>query len=105
MSVYITVDSGTTNTRISIVKDLKVIDTLKYNVGARLGIDSNTILYEIIKNGIVEILSRNSLEEQDIKKILASGMLTSVFGLLKLDHIVTPAGIEELHTGFAFQNH
>lgn len=97
MSVYITVDGGTTNTRISIVKDLKVIDTLKYNVGARLGIDSNTILHETIKNGIVEILSRNNIEEQDIKKILASGMLTSEFGLLKLDHIVTPAGIEELH--------
>lgn len=97
MSVYITVDGGTTNTRISVVRDLKVIDTLKYNVGARLGIDSNAVLYETIRKGISEILRRNNLYEQDIKKILASGMLTSEFGLMKLDHIVTPAGIEELH--------
>jgi activator of 2-hydroxyglutaryl-CoA dehydratase len=34
MSIYISVDSGTTNTRIALVKDNKIIKTLKYNVGA-----------------------------------------------------------------------
>lgn len=97
MSAYITVDGGTTNTRVSLVKDMKVEDTLKFNVGARLGIDNKTILLDTIKSGIAEILKKNNIKEQEISKILVSGMLTSEFGIMKLDHIVTPAGIDELH--------
>lgn len=97
MSIYITIDGGTTNTRISLVKDMKVEDTLKFNIGARIGIDNKSMLYDVIKTGIVEILERNRLKEQDIFKIIASGMLTSEFGLINLDHIEIPAGIEELH--------
>ncbi len=97
MSAYITVDGGTTNTRVSLVKDMKVEDTLKFSVGARLGIDNKTILLDTIKSGIAEILKKNNIKEQEISKILVSGMLTSEFGIMKLDHIVTPAGIDELH--------
>ena len=38
MSLYITIDGGTTNTRITIVKNKKIIDTIKLNIGARIGI-------------------------------------------------------------------
>lgn len=97
MAFYITVDGGTTNTRISLVNNLKVKDTLKFNVGARLGIDNKTLLEDTIKEGIEEILKRNSLKQQDVLKILVSGMLTCEFGLLKLEHLLIPAGIKELH--------
>lgn len=97
MSTYITVDGGTTNTRISLVRDMKVEDTIKFNIGARIGIDNNTMLCDAIKRGILEILERNRLKERNISKIIASGMLTSEFGLINLEHIEIPAGIKELH--------
>lgn len=97
MANYITIDGGTTNTRISLVKDYEVIETLKYNVGARAGIDDNLLLKKTVKNGISKLLSQNGLKKEDITRILASGMITSEFGLFKLDHAVTPVGLAELH--------
>jgi len=97
MATYITIDGGTTNTRISLVEDLKVIDTLKFGVGARAGIDDKKILENTVKNGIIEILKNNKKTETDITRILASGMITSEFGLCQLDHITAPAGIKELN--------
>ena len=97
MANYITIDGGTTNTRLSLVLDGRVVDTVKYNVGARAGIDDKAPLKNAVKEGISTLLNNHGLTENDITKILASGMITSEFGLCKLDHIVAPAGIKELH--------
>lgn len=97
MSIYITIDGGTTNTRISLVEDKKIIDRVKLNVGARAGIGDCNILKNEIRNGIKEIIRTNNLDESKIARILASGMITSEFGLCNLEHINTPAGIFELH--------
>ena len=97
MSKYITIDGGTTNTRLSLVLDGRVVDTVKYNVGARVGIDDKAPLKNAVKSGIETLLKNNNLSEKDISKILASGMITSEFGLCNLNHIVAPAGIKELH--------
>ena len=97
MANYITIDGGTTNTRINLIKDCKMVDSVKLNVGARTGIDDTAGLKKAIKDGINKILENNRIEKSDIKKILASGMITSESGVCKLDHIVTPAGISELN--------
>lgn len=97
MTNYITVDGGTTNTRLTLVSDGRCVDTVRYNVGARANADDSTLLKNAVKEGISTLLNRNNLTENDIKKVLASGMITSEFGLCKLDHIVAPAGIKELH--------
>lgn len=97
MSSYITVDGGTTNTRISLVEDLNVKDTLKFNIGIGKAMNDNRILYKTLKTGIDEIISKNNIKKHDIAKILVSGMLTSEFGLINLEHITVPAGIKELH--------
>lgn len=97
MANYITIDGGTTNTRISLVCDLKIIDTQKYNIGARAGITDKSALKNTVRDGISDILVKNNMNRQDISKILASGMITSEFGLYKLDHITAPAGIAELN--------
>lgn len=91
---YITVDGGTSNTRISLVCDRKIVKTLKYNIGARLAMDKSQALKETIKNGINDILKGN--ETLKISRILASGMITSEFGLLCLDHAELPIGIKGL---------
>ena len=97
MADYITIDGGTTNTRISLVRNNTVTAMKKYNIGARIGIDDRTILTQTLKKGISEILTENSLCENEITAVLASGMITSEFGLFPLEHITAPAGIKELH--------
>ena len=97
MAKFLTVDGGTTNTRICLVAEGKVVDSVRITVGARANMGGTGLLEERIKAGIEEILSRNALESRDITRILASGMITSEYGLCNLPHTVAPAGIAELH--------
>ncbi len=97
MANYITIDGGTSNTRISLVQELKVIGRVKFAVGARAGIGNGSVLRETIKNGIEQLLQEYGMQAQEISCILAAGMITSEFGLYKLDHVMVPAGIAELH--------
>ena len=97
MSIYITIDGGTTNTRISLVADKVIKDTLKLSVGARANMNGDGVLQKAIKEGIKKLLTTNNLSEKDVCSILASGMITSEFGLINLPHISVPAGIKELH--------
>ncbi len=96
MSFYISIDSGTTNTRIALIKDNKILKTLKYNVGASKGIGDNSLLKNALKEGIDNLLKENELTENDISKIIASGMITCEFGLCDLPHLPLPVGREEL---------
>ena len=93
MAYYITVDGGTTNTRIYLVRDKNVVDSAKFNIGATAG---KSALSEALKSGIAKILSDNNLVEGDIERVLLSGMITSEYGLCELAHRVTPAGADEL---------
>lgn len=43
MATYITIDGGTTNTRIGLIKDYNLIDIIKFDVGA--GMDKGTVLW------------------------------------------------------------
>ncbi len=97
MSNYITIDSGTTNTRICLVKNGKITDVQKFNVGAKKAIGNNEVLKQTIKQGIKEILEKNNMREDVIKRILASGMITSEFGLVNLPHMKTPIGVGDLN--------
>lgn len=97
MKNYLAVDCGTTNTRIYLIRGNSVCDTIKFNVGAGKCLNDKSLLEDTIKTGIVEILDKNGLAEDDIYRILASGMITSEFGLYEAEHIKAPAGIKELH--------
>ena len=97
MANYITIDGGTTNTRIRLVIENKCVDLLKFYIGARNGIDNRKNLIQTIKQGINEILKNNNIPESKIERILASGMITSEFGLINLPHIAAPVSIADLH--------
>ncbi len=96
MKIYITIDGGTTNTRISLVKDNEILATDKYQIGARASIGDNSALKQTIKDGIKAILEKTGYNESDVISVLASGMITSEYGLVKLDHITLPCSIKEL---------
>ncbi len=97
MPNYITIDGGTTNTRIKLVIENKCVDLRKLNIGAKNGIDNRKALIQAIRQGIDEILKTNNIPESKIKIILASGMITSELGLINLPHISAPASIADLH--------
>ena len=93
MAIYLTVDGGTTNTRISLVREGRVCDTQKIGAGARNGAE---VLKKALRQGIFDLLQRNSCAESEVSRILASGMITSEYGLCNLPHIPIPAGKKEL---------
>ena len=93
MANYITVDGGTTNTRIHLVKEYEILDVIRLSVGAR---DGEAALKSALREGIFTLLSRNNLNTSCISRILASGMITSEQGLCNLVHISLPAGKREL---------
>lgn len=95
MGTYITIDGGTTSTRVHLVRDEVICDTIKLDIGARASIDEHEKYIVSIKNAVDEITLRNKVE--NIEKILASGMITCELGLCNLPHINVPAGISELH--------
>lgn len=99
MADFLTIDGGTTNTRISLVREGAVTDTIKLAVGARANMEEPELLKNSIRDGIRQLLCRNHLEEGDISQILASGMITCEYGLCNLPHLVAPAGIAELRSG------
>lgn len=93
MANYICIDSGTTNTRITLVRNGEILETLKYRCGTK---SSLLVLKETLKTGISDLLSQNNWSECDIKRIIASGMITSELGLVSLPHIPAPVGLSEL---------
>ncbi len=97
MKTYITIDGGTTNTRISLVKGGAVLANNKIPLGTRDCIDSITPFVQAIKSQIKSILNRHQLTENEITAIIASGMITSEYGLHNVAHIEAPSGIKELH--------
>lgn len=99
MANYITVDSGTTNTRICLLSEGVLKNTLKYSVGAGDTKNNPDILKNTLKNGIAEILRQSGLKEENIECIIAGGMITSELGLVNLPHLLAPCGIEELANG------
>ena len=94
MSTYITLDGGTTSTRLSLVRDGNVCDRIKLDIGVRSCIDRREDYFAALKQAISEILLRNAATAE---RIIASGMVTCEFGLCNLPHIGVPAGIDELH--------
>jgi len=98
MTRYITVDSGTTNTRIYLVENGEITDTARLAIGCSSK-ESRARLTKELKAAISMLISSHGLKETDITRIIASGMIGSEFGLLRLEHITAPAGISELKAG------
>ena len=96
MKSYITIDGGTTNTRVSLFSDGKILTTKKYKIGAGDTKKDPDILKITIKKALLEILAENKLQENEIECIIACGMITSELGLCCLPHIEAPCGLNEL---------
>ena len=95
----ITIDCGTTNTRVVLWNKLfEPIGTEKYEIGVRnTAVDGHSgQLKQAVRDGICALLNNYNVTFDDIEHIVASGMITSNVGLKEIPHIVAPAGIKEL---------
>lgn len=95
---YITIDTGTTNTRIRYIEENSIIASYKEKIGVRDTAITGSLqkLKMCIKNGINECLRDCDRKISDIDKIIASGMITSNLGLLEIPHLETPIGIKDI---------
>lgn len=99
----ITIDSGTTNTRIYLVdgSDYRILDRIKKNVGVRNSAirGSADEWKRELSAGITEILRRNDCGPGDIAYIAAAGMITSNLGLVQVPYVTAPCTKAALSAG------
>ena len=92
------VDGGSSNTRITLVQNGKVLDRVKLAAGVRLTAlsGSNIELLQAVRQGIQDILARNQLEDKNVEAVLASGMIGSELGLYSVPHVTAPTDLTKL---------
>lgn len=94
----LTIDTGTTNTRVSLWRDGVQISQALAPVGVRdTAISgSQAKLREAVRDTMGRALEHSGVGADQIKLVLASGMITSSLGLHELAHLPTAAGREQL---------
>ena len=99
--VVLTIDTGTTNTRVCLWQNSRVLGAASAGVGVRdTAITGSRIaLQEAVRGAIAEVLAHASLTPADVALTLASGMFTSALGLHEVPHLLTPCGRQELADG------
>ena len=97
---YYAIDSGTTHSRIWLMKDQQVLQFLKIPVGVRnTAIDGNNrALMEGLSRGIEQI-QKSVSPPPTPQLVIAAGMITSSLGLCEVKHLPAPAGADELAGG------
>lgn len=95
----VTIDMGTTNTRICIWdKSEHLIDYGKYAFGVRdsLNLGETKWIEARIEKELGHLMEKLKIKREEIELIIASGMITSNLGLLEVPHLVAPVGMDDL---------
>lgn len=98
MKYYIALDGGTSNTRLRLFGDGRILSSRKLPVGAGTA-GGGERWRAAISEAALALLSENRLSERDIRAIVGAGMITSEYGLCPLSHLPAPAGLSELSGG------
>lgn len=95
---WITIDTGTTNTRVTVLKDGALAAQAKSETGVRVSaIDGdNHRLKEAVHQCLEDALARAGIDWDQVEGVAASGMITSNVGLCEIPHCTAPAGAAEL---------
>lgn len=95
----ITIDMGTTNTRIVLWgKGQQKRGEIIYRIGAKRSAEegNNRAICDALRNGFTELFRQTGVCWEQVKMVIGCGMLTSELGLVQIPHISSPAGICEL---------
>ena len=95
--LLISVDGGTTNTRLVLIRDGVVLAGRRLSLGLRDQLGREKASYgDVLSLGIRELLEENCLREADVDAVTVSGMICAPGGLYALPHIAAPVGLHEL---------
>jgi 2-dehydro-3-deoxygalactonokinase len=94
MANYITVDCGTTNTRVGLMCNGALAKSVSFHLGARAHA-ADPQEYRVALTEAIRTLEKGAEPEA----ILVSGMLTSELGICPIPHLVAPVGLQNLHNG------
>jgi 2-keto-3-deoxy-galactonokinase len=91
-------DVGTSNSRLLGIVNGEVIYEEKVHYGSRnVSIEGHNACLLLALFEMYEVmLHKMGVEDHDVDKIFASGMVTSPFGLVEVPHLHVPAGVKEL---------
>lgn len=97
----VTIDSGTTNTRVRLWKDNAVIEQACESVGVKdtAITGSKEKLSQAVKRCLVNVLDKGGITNYDQLTIVASGMITSNIGLCEIPHLIAPISQQQLAAG------
>ena len=97
----LTIDTGTTNTRVTVWRDDVALCQAARQVGVRdTAITGNkTTLQRGVQDTVEAALQKAGLVINQVDLVLASGMITSNVGLHEVPHLVAPAGLRDLAAG------
>ncbi len=98
---YVYIDSGTTNSRLYLVEDGKVVSVKVKEVGTVdnvTGSDSRK-LEKCLKEAYDEMTGEEGLTDRDIDGIFMSGMATSKNGICEVDFLPVPLSIRQYADG------
>ncbi len=100
--MIITIDGGSTNTRLYLWKDKNILLAEdKARIGAQTTAveGNNTHLKQEISRLINELIYRAGVSMEQIECIYASGMITSELGLFEVPHLIAPVSAMDLADG------
>ena len=97
----LTIDTGTTNTRVTVWRDDVALCQAARQVGVRdTAITGNrTTLQRGVQDTIDAALQKAGFGMGQVDLVLASGMITSNVGLHEVPHLMAPAGLRDLAAG------
>ena len=95
MSNYITVDCGTTNSRVGFMCGARLLDSISFRLGARSHAADPEGYRRMLADAIHTLQKKNG----DFDAVLVSGMLTSDLGICPIPHLIAPVGLQNLHNG------
>lgn len=97
----VTIDSGTTNTRVRVWQNNSVIAEACEAVGVRDTALTGSVdtLTKGVKNALNKVLNQAGIHLDESITIIASGMITSNVGLCEIPHLKTPVGLSDLANG------
>lgn len=97
-------DSGTTNSRLFLLdENLNALGMTKKMVGARDSAisGSNRVWVSSLFEMYQSLLKEKNISDNEVSDIFLSGMITSVYGIKEVPHIVLPADSRTLAEGVA----
>lgn len=102
----ITIDTGTTNTRVCAWQDQRLLAEAARPIGVRdTAISGSTAtLMNGVREAVQEAKNLATIPAAERVVYLSSGMITSNVGLCEIPHLLAPAGLGELAQGMVCAN-